>query len=224
MNGLTARHIPKEQTHDWIKRKHYAHRIPAIMYAFGLYDDALILQGVCTYGPPARMLNKGYGVFGGTLEVETLELNRLVVNDGLPANALSFFIGQTFKLLQWPACLVSYADENAGHHGYIYQATNWLYTGHTDSWRPRNKFLDASGNEIHESTITHHKSIEDAHAAGEITIEPQEGKHRYIYLLGSRSQKKQMRAAMVYKVLPYPKGDNDRYDADHEPAVQRVMF
>lgn len=25
--------------------------------------------------------------------------------------------------------LVSYADSAQGHHGYIYQATNWIYTG-----------------------------------------------------------------------------------------------
>ncbi len=27
--------------------------------------------------------------------------------------------------------IVSYADTSQNHHGYIYQATNWIYTGLT---------------------------------------------------------------------------------------------
>ena len=37
------RSIPKEQTKEWFKYKHYAKRIPSIRYSFGLYDgDELI--------------------------------------------------------------------------------------------------------------------------------------------------------------------------------------
>ena len=39
-------------THEWLLKKHYAKRLPSISYAFGLYDE-LILVGVLTIGKPA---------------------------------------------------------------------------------------------------------------------------------------------------------------------------
>lgn len=44
--------IPAFQTHEWLLKKHYAHRIPSISYAFGLFDRDGLLMGVCTYGFP----------------------------------------------------------------------------------------------------------------------------------------------------------------------------
>jgi len=44
--------IKNEESYEWLLKKHYAKRIPQIMYAFGLYDD-IQLVGVITYGIPA---------------------------------------------------------------------------------------------------------------------------------------------------------------------------
>ena len=216
-----VRSIPPEQTHDWLKRKHYAKRVPQIQYAFGLYDMSLILQGVCTYGSPARMMNNGYGIFGGKYEVPTFELNRLVVNEGLPKNVLSFFVSQTFKMLPNPICLVSYADSNAGHHGYIYQATNWIFTGQTP---PRKKFITKDGKDVHESTITHKSKKEQEALLQDLIIDEQEGKFRYLQFLGNRNDVKKMRSLLAYDVQPYPKGDNSRYDASYKPSTQGSLF
>jgi len=49
-------------------------------------------------------------------------------------------------------------------------------------------------------------------------------KHRYIYFLGDKKQKKEMLSKLNYDVLPYPKGDNKRYKIDHIPTVQGVLF
>ncbi len=124
-----VRAIPREQTYDWLLKKHYAHRIPSISYAFGLYDKGNILQGVCTFGyPPNYEYNDGKCVFKN-YKCLTLELNRLVINDGMPRNVLSYFVASNLKMLPKPSCIVSYADPNNGHLGYIYQATNWIYSG-----------------------------------------------------------------------------------------------
>lgn len=113
---------------EWLLYKHYAHRIPSISFAFGLFTKDKILVGVCTYGRPvAHSLVKN--AFQGHYQEDFLELNRLCVNDGLPKNTLSFFVSQTLKLLPKPKVIVSYADTSQNHHGYIYQATNWIYTG-----------------------------------------------------------------------------------------------
>ena len=45
--------IDKFQTYDWLLNKHYAKRIPSISFAFGLYNEENIIQGVITFGKPA---------------------------------------------------------------------------------------------------------------------------------------------------------------------------
>jgi len=214
--------IKKELCKEWLLHKHYAKRIPLIKYSFGLYTKENLF-GICTFGLPCRMLNMGYSIFGGQYTMQTLELNRLVVNDNLEKNVLSFFVSQTFKMLPKPLVLISYADKNNGHHGYIYQATNWIYTGLTSK---RKKIIDMQGKEIHERTINSRlgtsnidKLIEENYIVNE-----QEGKFRYVKFLGSKKQVRKMQNKMVYKVFKYPKGNNINYDASYKTHTQTELF
>lgn len=62
-----------------------------------------------------------------------LALSRLAIEPTVPANACSFLISRSRKLIDrslWP-CLVTYADEWRGHTGAIYRADNWEYLGKT---------------------------------------------------------------------------------------------
>ena len=214
--------IPKEQTYEWLLKKHYAKRIPPIMESFGLYDGDRKLQGVCTFGMPTRMFNDGDAVFKGQLKMNTLELNRLVVNEGLGKNVLSFFVSKCLMMLPKPICVVSYADSNAGHHGYIYQATNWIYTGKTE---PRSKFVDINGKDVHERTIwSRYGDEQKALASGEIIKSMQEGKYRYFQFLGTKEQKEEMLSLLSYPVQQYPKGQNSRYDASYKPTTMGTLF
>jgi len=214
--------VNKYEIRDWLLKKHYAHRLPSISYAYGLFDKNNLLQGVCTFGMPARMMNSGECLFKDDFKVETLELNRLVLEEEVGKNGESYFISHSLNLLPKPMCLVSYADSNFGHHGYIYQATNWLYTGLTP---PRAKFVDIKGEDIHERTIwSRYGSEENALSSGEIKKVTQEGKHRYFYFLGSKKQVKEMKSKFLYTQCPYPKGDNKRYDASFEADKQERLF
>lgn len=215
--------IPKHQTKDWLLKKHYAKRVPQIQYAFGLYVDN-VLSGVCTYGSPARMLNNGYGLFGGNYEVLTLELNRLVINEDLPKNTLSYFVSQTFKQLPKPCCLVSYADSNMGHCGYIYQATNWMFTGITKVERI---YINSLTNEvIHPRTVVElFGTREEGKLPLHIILETEAGgKYRYLQFIGSKKDRKIMANHLVYNIEPYPKGDNNRYDANQQIPVQGLLL
>ena len=210
-----VRPIPTEQTKNWILKKHYAKRMPPISYAFGLYDESKSLQGIMTFGIPASRFD---------LDFQPYELNRLVVNEGLGKNVLSYFVGQTLKKFPEKACIVSYADPNNGHHGYIYQATNWIYTGVSsphDKW-----FID--GRELHEKSIFNMwgtNSVEGLKRKGlTVTIEKQEPKHRYFYFINDEGGVLKGVILGKYRVLPYPKGDNLRYDASYEPTTQGVLI
>lgn len=213
--------IPKEQTYEWLLNKHYAKRIPPIMESFGLYDKNKTLQGVCTFSMPTRMYNNGDNIFEN-LSIDTMELNRLVVNEGLGKNVLSYFVSWCLKLLPQPKCIVSYADFNNGHHGYIYQATNWIFTGKTN---PRAKFIDVNGKDVHERTIWSRYGSEDkALASGEIKKSIQDGKYRYFKFLGDKEMLLKMKNHFKLRTYPYPKGENKRYDASYKPTTTNTLF
>ena len=121
-----VRIIPRDLTKDFILNIHYAHRMPSISYAFGLYEDDELV-GVCTYGkPPSSTLQKG--VCGEKYAKNVWELNRLVLKNNKP-NEASYFVSRTLKMLPRPMIIVSFADTKQNHLGIIYQATNFIYTG-----------------------------------------------------------------------------------------------
>lgn len=207
--------IKSEETYDWLLKKHYARRIPSISYAFGLYDNKDILQGVCTYGkPPSNSLCDG--ICGKEHSQYVYELNRLVVNEGLIKNALSYFVSQTLKKLPKNLILVSYADTSQNHHGYIYQATNWVYTGLSDKrteWR-------AVGSNKHSKTICEQYTLEERLGnPDKFVVVDRPRKHRYVYFKDTRLLRE-----LLYDIYSYPKGDNKKYDASYRPKTQGLLF
>ena len=208
---MIVRPIQNYETKTWLLNKHYAKRMPSISYAFGLYDDELV--GVCTFGyPPNYNYNEGKCVFNN-YKCLTLELNRLVVNDGLPKNSLSFFVSKSLKILPKPNCVVSYADPNNGHHGYIYQATNWMYTGVST---PKHKYILEDGTEfdIRRGLDTKAKVVD------KIKID---STHRYLFFNGSKSDVRKMKRNLKFKLLPYPKGENTNYDSSGYVETQSAF-
>ena len=206
----TVESIKSQETYDWLLYKHYAKRIPSISYAFGLYKNK-ILKGVCTYGSPASN-PLCVGVCGNEYSRYVIELNRLCVNDNLPKNTLSYFVSKTLKLLPKPKIIVSYADTAQNHNGYIYQATNWIYTGKTQ------ERTDIGTND------GKHSRHYDKNLDYKLNRLFRSSKHRYIMFLGSKSEKKKMFNKLNYKIHKYPKGQNKNYDTSYKPIIQGKLF
>lgn len=201
-----ARVIPitYQDTKPWILDKHYAHRMPNIKYAFGLLVRNQI-EGICTFGiPSSPFLCKG--ICGIEYKDKVLELNRLVVNDNTPPNSASFLVGNSIKQLPPQSILVSYADTKMGHIGYVYQATNWIYTGCTKA-----------RTDIYAGENRHSR-----HHAGDKSIrQERSAKHRYVYF---HKCAKEIKNNLRYARLPYPKGETKRYDANAKIDTQRWIF
>lgn len=203
--------IENSQCKEYILNIHYAKRLPPIEVAFGLYINNT-LRGVCTFSTPASRFE---------MKPQPYELNRLVVDLGLPKNTLSKFVSKCLKSFpKKPSIIVSYADPNFGHQGYIYQATNWIYNGLTNQ---RNIFF-IDGIEYHErtvfdkfGTVSKNKIEEKGHKVVLVKSKP---KHRYFYLLGSKKFKK----SIDIKHFPYPKGDNTRYEQKNTSSSQLIIF
>jgi len=204
------------QYKDWLLGKHYAKRMPNIMHSFGLFEENH-LCGVITFGMTA---NNSLNEF--IKGCQCLELNRLCVDENLPKNTLSFFVSQALQMLPQPMAVISYADTGQGHHGYIYQATNWIYTG---LGKGDIEFIK-NGRQFHRKNIFDMfgtGNVENAVANGfeAIKVLP---KHRYIMLLANKKRRKEMLQNLPFKIESYPKGDNRRYNADYKPITQQLLF
>ena len=205
--------IDSKETYDWLLHKHYAKRIPSISYAFGLFQNKE-LNGICTFGsPPSNALC--VGVCGKNYKSKVIELNRLCVNDNDIKNLTSYFLGHSLKLLPKPKIIVSYADTSQNHNGYIYQATNWIYTGLSAK---RTERFDPNNPNKHSKTVTETMNYKN------LSIRERPQKHRYVYFIGSKKQKKEMMNNLKYEIKPYPKGKNKRYDASYNPIIQTKLF
>jgi len=144
--------IKKDIYKDWILKMHYAERMPSISFAFGMFLDNK-LSGVCTFGmPPSSTLSQS--IAGKKFKNIVIELNRLITLDNLPKNSLSQFVSKCFHLLPQPKIIVSFADPNNHHHGYIYQAMNFIYTGESTN---TSQWVDKYGKEFHFRNIGHYQ-------------------------------------------------------------------
>jgi hypothetical protein len=221
--------IASSECKEWFLKKHYLKRLPPMSYCYGLYDKDLILVGVASYGRPAAH-GVVRGAFGGKFMENFLELNRLVINDGLPKNILSFFLSKSLSLLPKPQAIVSYADTSQGHHGYIYQATNWIYTGLSAKRKDyklkgmhnlhSQKLLDREGRHMTKNKIAEMK----LKYGDDLYTEDRPRKHRYFYFLGNNKEKTAYKKLLNYPVCKYPKGDNKKYDASYIPPTQGLLF
>lgn len=219
-NDLKVRPIKKNETYDWLLNIHYAHRIPSITYALGIYKDQKLI-GVCTFGTPASStLLKG--VCGEKHKSDVVELNRLVLSDNTK-NIASYFVSKAIKQLQKPKIIVSYADTKLGHIGKVYQACNFIYTGLSS------KFMDPMVKGLehqHHATYAHGKTNKELKEeyGDRLYFKERSRKHRYIYFHASKTHKKVLKKALSYKVQPYPEGESKRYDASYKPDTQTTLF
>lgn len=218
--------INSDQCKEWLLKKHYLKRMTSFTYSFGLYENE-ILVGIITFGNAIPNTMKK-SLFGDKYMDYVYELNRLCTNDNLDKNANSFFISESFKLLPKPMIIVSYADKSVGHHGYIYQATNFIYTGesHTQmDWKLKGK------EHIHSRTLMDEfafekdriKKLKEKYGSQLYQV-MREPKYRYVYILSDKKLKKKIMEEKMFEIKSYPKGDNKRYDSSYKPNVQLKIF
>lgn len=188
--------ISYEIAQGFLLPRHYSGRIPTISKAFGWYVHGE-LKAVCTFGKPSSP-NLCVGICGEKYADNVYELNRLCREDGFK-EPLSAFVSaclRRLRVMHW--IIVSYSDTAMNHHGYIYQACNFIYTGET---KERTDIYTGEGKH------SRHYTKDDADNG---IRQIRSAKHRYIYFCTYlKAEKKAWRNALLYEVLPYPKGDNN---------------
>jgi len=182
---------------DFLLPKHYSGRTPSISIAFGWYIDNKLVA-VSSFGKPAsNSLCKGLA--GDVYSSNVYELNRLCRIEELDQPLSSFLAAclRQLKARNW--IIVSYADTDMKHNGYIYQATNFIYTGKTKERTDKYTKGNRHSRHYSEADQTGMRKIRSA-------------KHRYIFFAtNSKSLKKEWLANLNYPVQAYPKGKNKNY-------------
>jgi hypothetical protein len=210
------------EAEPWLLEKHYAKRMPSISYAFGLYEDGNLV-GVCTYGTPSSSpLRKG--IAGEEYSEYVLELNRLCI-DSKNKNAASFLVGRSLQMLPKPSIVVSYADTEQNHVGYVYQACNFIYTGLSTK---KMDWAIKGMEHLHGQTIADMSRGQDKRLefmkekfGDDFYMKDRARKHRYIFVTG---KDKKLKAAIKYQSEPYPKGESKKYDAGGTVKTQQLLF
>lgn len=192
------------------KEKHYLHRVPSIIASYGLYRGDLLL-GIVTFGiPPSPQLMK---ICGEDYKKSVLELNRLWCYDESPKNSESFLISQGIKMLKKDKpdikILISFADTREGHLGYIYQASNWYFTGYSI---PGGGSIVINGKEFHPKNLNNKYGTSDLNKLKEILktenihYRPRSKKCRYVYFIGEKKENQKLKELCKYQIQDsYPK-------------------
>ena len=196
MNG-EVRKIEYKDAVDFLLPKHYSGRIPSISFAFGWYIENNLVA-VCTFGKPASP-QLCYGICGKELQDKVYELNRLCKIDELNLQISEFVATCLRRLSGLDLIIVSYSDVEMNHHGYVYQATNFIYTGATK--QRTDKYTDGNKH-------SRHYSNENQNGIRKV----RSSKHRYVYFATiDKKIKREYLQKLKYNILPYPKGENKNY-------------
>jgi hypothetical protein len=114
-----------------IRTSHYTHSVPSGKSHYFRHGDALVVFSI-----PA---NQFVGKFLFGVKRNVWELSRLWAPDGHERNLLTRAISRSVRALKqrepgvWG--LVSYADPNVGHAGFVYRAASWLACGQVEESR-----------------------------------------------------------------------------------------
>lgn len=210
-------------THDAVKfaveNWHYSHAMPAgKLVKVGAWEDGKFIGCVLFGRGSTGNIGKPYNLE----QTEICELVRIALTTHkVPVSKI---MALALKMLRQQSSgvrlVVSYADKKQGHHGGIYQATNWVYVGDT--------LVDCSIR-IHGSVI-HRRSVYAKYGNQRLewirkNVDPladrvfDEAKHKYLMPLDD-----EMREQIAPLTKPYPKRSPraKEQDAGHHPALGGV--
>lgn len=194
---------------DFLLPRHYSGRVPNIKYAFGCFEKGSLVA-VCTFGKPASH-HLCIGVCGEEHKNSVFELNRLCTNGNMVGVISQFVACCLRKLKKHNLIIVSYADTQMGHAGYIYQALNFKYTGATKA--RTEQYTTGGKHSRHSKTEEQDLGLRKARSS----------KHRYVTFVANRRDRRIFESALKYPTEPYPKTKNTRYTLGEylEPTVLR---
>jgi len=202
--------IPWDMARDFIVTYEWVGNMGTSKYCYGLFLSDKLASVVC-YGPLVAPTHYAR-IFGKAYSKSILQLCRGATTYWAPKWAPSKLISTSLKILNHSMgirLVLGYADPIAGEIGTIYQACNALYLGKTDPGRGKKYIINGhlyDPRKVHKKfgTRAHIKLLEiDANYK---TL-PIAAKHRYLFFLGSKQERNEIKEKLTSLVFEYPKRD-----------------
>lgn len=186
---LVVDRVSTTDVDEFARRYHYSENGGSRLWRYGLWHG-VTLYGIVSYNLPTRTVCES--VFGQEHGPDRIaHMGRLVCADHAPKFSESRLIAGSLPLLRidYPTVwgVLTYADTSVGHIGTIYQATNALYTGLGGDV---NYFIDPKG-QRRSAYLSGYVTQARADAMG-WTHHVGGMKHRYLYLLGSKTHRRHL--------------------------------
>lgn len=187
---------------------HYSKCLPVgKLVKIGVWENKKFI-GCVLFG---RGANKGLGSPFGLDQTQVCELVRIALRDHKTPVSRIIMIAIKFlkKSNAGLKLIVSFADKEQGHHGGIYQATNWIYNGESkaaDEYLYKGKRWH--GRAFRKSNGSHLNYINNG-----LQIVRGSSKHRYLMPLDSDMKKK-----VILLSKPYPKRDKKASSEVHSES------
>lgn len=199
----TAQLAPCDRrTADYAVRNwHYHGHLPAgKLVTFAAWEDAQLVGSIVYCRGASPYLFEAYGL----TQYDGCELGRVAftTHERTTGSYLAESLHELRRLNPDLQLVVSFADENQGHIGVLYQATNWLYLGHGKS----DLGYIIHGKPLHTRTVgalypsTSIEWLRENVDPNTRRNPPPLPKHRYVYPLTKR-----LRRRLEPNGLSYPK-------------------
>lgn len=178
-----------------VEKWHYSKSLPgAKIVKIGVWENSIFI-GAILFSLGA---NNNIGSPYKLNQIEVCELTRIALHQHV--TPVSRIASIAVKMLKKQSAglrlIVSYAEPAQDHHGGIYQAMNWIYTGESESRKGAHYIIN--GKYVHGRTMRSKYGHEDnIPFSWEYTTAH---KHKYLYPLDDA-----MRAQIVPLAKPYPK-------------------
>ena len=205
--------IHKITASEFVADRHYSAVMPKLTkYYLGCFVEEEIV-GVITFGWGTRPKHTIQALFPELDTKDYYEIGKMCMDDAMPRNSESQLLSLSIKWLKENTnikYLFTWADGIVGKPGYVYQAANFLYGGHSIT----DTYVTEKGEKVHPRTIQGILPNEDGLKYGhrpnfeqlkELKLSRVKGKQfRYIYPM-SKKYRKYLKKSTVEWNLNYPK-------------------
>jgi len=200
--------IDWKEARKFITTYEWAGNMGTSKHCFGLFIADRLASVVC-YGPPVAPTRYA-SILGKELSKSVMQLCRGASTHWAPKWAPSKLVSHSLKILrraQRTNIVVAYADAQAGEIGTIYQACNAFYLGETSSGGGKRYIIKGHSydprkvvKKFGSRARGHLLRIDPSYK--EIPIKP---KHRYVFVLGSKKERKEILGRIKPLISEYPK-------------------
>jgi hypothetical protein len=212
LEDVEIRRVSLDDACNFYRRYHYAGGVANSATSFGVFLAHSVDMLCCVSFTTPCSENVRASVFGEEFKSHVAELGRLSIKEGVkmsasmivPAVIEAYRADREARGLTPIWALISFADSTQGHHGGVYQAMSWVYTG--ESRNHANTYIDEAGRLRHSRQCGVNISAGDARERG-WTVVPASGcKYRYIKMIHGSNRQKRLHMKMC-KLTPqqYPK-------------------